>query len=54
MVSRKPEWLPGFCAKLNAWRQVTDSRECVPSWGPDTAGAVRQALGSLPGLRNCA
>lgn len=39
----KPEWLPGFCTKLNAWRQVTDSWECIPSWAADFP--VRQELG---------
>lgn len=61
----KPEWLPGFCTKLNAWRQVTRQLGVHPllggrlpsqarTWGPDTTGAVREALGSLMGLRNCA
>lgn len=27
----KSERLPGFCTKLNSWRQVTDICECTPS-----------------------
>lgn len=39
----KSEWLPGFCTKLNVWRQVTDSCECMPSWVADFL--VRQEPG---------
>lgn len=39
----KSERLPGFCTKLNLWRQVTDICECTPSWAADFL--VRQESG---------